>query len=625
MGANIEADFAYDISIADFPWSTEIKKNPLILNELREEFSHLKPRPKLHWYFREFISDEVWASECTSNRGSTVRSGQAVAASFSFPSETEQLASKIIKEFNELTLADKVDQKFYGRFIDDTLTVKTLREIDKQFETFRHFIGHEEKVENYGDFANASAKGILRLVKELPQELKKFLLNEFSKISVETDFRFMIRLSNKSEVDRRIAVERFNILKTYFTQVIIEEGADLKNSIPTPISDETNTIPSFATYLMGEPDWSEIQFLYNTGKQYQQKQDLTAVFWNSFIYIEQKFKPYFEKYRSIDYVTLEELIYKFRQKFGLKNRVKEVNYYDDLIEQMIGKYEKLNAMDFKNMTRDEKLNVILEFAVQNKSRHNIALATVHIDVFKTELPGQETRQLFQRVIDSGKVKVMGGRYIGCSIDTEEFLREGGFGGIYHGQNKDANLELAKPQVFFSYCWANKQLAEKIYSDIKDAGIDCKKDTVDMQYRDNIIDFMESIREADYAILLISDNYLKSANCMVEFSHLMKERGVEKKVLPIIVAGTEIYTTTDRLKYLSYWKDQHAEMKTALELVDVEDALEENKKLREIRNISQDINANLNFVSTLLNVPIEELEISKYEPLLNIIGQYRSAK
>lgn len=100
-----------------------------------------------------------------------------------------------------------------------------------------------------------------------------------------------------------------------------------------------NTPEDFSKYILGETDFKEIAYLYNTGQNYQHKQDLIAVFWNCYIYYEQKFISYFEKNKIVPIDYFNNLIFKFRQNFTKDNsRVLGVNYFDDLIEQLMEKY-----------------------------------------------------------------------------------------------------------------------------------------------------------------------------------------------------------------------------------------------------------------------------------------------
>lgn len=88
-------------------------------------------------------------------------------------------------------------------------------------------------------------------------------------------------------------------------------------------------------------DWREVAFKRNTGKAYQHKQDLVACFGNGYIYYQQKFEVYFKEFNKIPYDVFSDLIFEFRQSFPKHGRVEGVNYFDDLVEQLIEKYTPL--------------------------------------------------------------------------------------------------------------------------------------------------------------------------------------------------------------------------------------------------------------------------------------------
>lgn len=90
----------------------------------------------------------------------------------------------------------------------------------------------------------------------------------------------------------------------------------------------------FKTWLMFKVAFSEIAFEYNTGEKYQHKQDLVAIFWNSYIYYQQKAEAYFKEFGVFPCEVINDLIFEFRQHFPKNGRVEGVNYFDDLLEQL---------------------------------------------------------------------------------------------------------------------------------------------------------------------------------------------------------------------------------------------------------------------------------------------------
>ncbi|MCT3897551.1 tetratricopeptide repeat protein [Elizabethkingia anophelis] len=175
------------------------------------------------------------------------------------------------------------------------------------------------------------------------------------------------------------------------------------------------------------------------------------------------------------------------------------------------------------------------------------------------------------------------------------------------------------EIFLSHCWSNKEDAEKIYNNLSQVGVKVKMDNHILGYKDSIVAFMDSIRDCDFAILLISDDYLKSKNCLIEVLNLLKEKSYEDKILPIILPTAKIYSLADRVKYLKYWMKQRDELNLLLKSVDPVDAIELYQDLRTISNITQSIDGFLKNLSSNLNVTLKELEKAGYKQIFEKIG------
>lgn len=176
-----------------------------------------------------------------------------------------------------------------------------------------------------------------------------------------------------------------------------------------------------------------------------------------------------------------------------------------------------------------------------------------------------------------------------------------------------------PEIFISHNWADKQTAEKIYSHFTNIGIKIRMDNHELKYKDSLKDFMESIRDCDYAILLISDKYLKSKNCLYEVLHLTKEKVFKEKVLPIILDTAKIFDTTNRLNYLLYWRQKQIDLEALLKTVDPINAIEAFTDLKTITEITLLIDSFLKQVSDMLNISLDELQKQNYKPIIEKIG------
>ncbi|VVV00155.1 Photosystem I assembly protein Ycf3 [Mesonia oceanica] len=131
--------------------------------------------------------------------------------------------------------------------------------------------------------------------------------------------------------------------------------------------------------------------------------------------------------------------------------------------------------------------------------------------------------------------------------------------------------------------------------------------------------MKRIRSSDFALLLISDNYLKSKNCLYEILELQKDDNHWDKVLPIVCEETKIYTAFDRIKYINFWEKKTIELETALKTIDPINSTELYKDLKLFKDISFNIDRFLKLVSESLHFKPEEIIDKKYKPIIDKFG------
>lgn len=177
----------------------------------------------------------------------------------------------------------------------------------------------------------------------------------------------------------------------------------------------------------------------------------------------------------------------------------------------------------------------------------------------------------------------------------------------------------KKTLFISYSWQTKEIADKIASDLDMVGITVVKDNQELGYTDSIPDFMNQIRSCDFALLLISDFYLKSKNCLYEVLQLLKDENHWKKVLPLVYEGTKIYSALDRLQYVKYWEEKTNELQSALSSVSPINSTELYKELKLFQDISFNIDGFIKKVCDSIHLsPVDVIE-QKYEPIITRLG------
>lgn len=164
-----------------------------------------------------------------------------------------------------------------------------------------------------------------------------------------------------------------------------------------------------------------------------------------------------------------------------------------------------------------------------------------------------------------------------------------------------------------------EIANKIYNDLQVIGVSIIKDNQELSYTDSIPSFMKRIRSSNYAILLISDNYLKSKNCLYEILELQKEENHWNKVLPIVWKGTKIYSAIERLNYIRYWEQKIKELESALENIDPINCTEIYSELKLFKDIAYNIDGFLKKISESLHYSPEDIIEKKYEPIIKRLG------
>lgn len=164
-------------------------------------------------------------------------------------------------------------------------------------------------------------------------------------------------------------------------------------------------------------------------------------------------------------------------------------------------------------------------------------------------------------------------------------------------------------VFISYCQKDGIYADNIDLYFKDKGIKLHRDIRDISSWKSIREYMQSIRDMDYTVLIITDNYLKSFNCMYEVLEVMKERNFQDKIFPVVVEKS-IYNPSGRIKYIAHWQDEFKKLKGDMNKIkDVINAGSIIDDLKRTQNIAFNIDEFLGKVADMNNPSIPDINVS----------------
>lgn len=163
-------------------------------------------------------------------------------------------------------------------------------------------------------------------------------------------------------------------------------------------------------------------------------------------------------------------------------------------------------------------------------------------------------------------------------------------------------------IFVSYCQRDGVYADNIDLYFSGKSLNIHRDIRDISNWKSIRAYMNSIRDMDYAILIITDNYLKSFNCMYEVLEVIKEKNYESKIFPVVVE-TSIYSPDGRIKYIKYWENKFRELKNNISEIDVVNSGNLIDDLKRTQNICLSIDEFLSKVADMNNPNISDINLA----------------
>ncbi|MEH2184491.1 toll/interleukin-1 receptor domain-containing protein [Nostoc sp.] len=197
--------------------------------------------------------------------------------------------------------------------------------------------------------------------------------------------------------------------------------------------------------------------------------------------------------------------------------------------------------------------------------------------------------------------------------------------LSHLKNSIGKVESESKQkeVFISYTWRDNHsetFVQQLEKAFKGKGITIIRDKNAIGYKERFQEFMQRLSRGKCVIVVISDQYLKSENCMYELVEIAKNGKLYHRIFPIVLADAKIYKPIERIKYVEYWEKQIQDLNDAMRTVsaaNLQGFREEIDLYTEIRNMF----ANLINLLKDMNTLTEEIHIqSDFEALLKAIAE-----
>jgi tetratricopeptide (TPR) repeat protein len=174
-------------------------------------------------------------------------------------------------------------------------------------------------------------------------------------------------------------------------------------------------------------------------------------------------------------------------------------------------------------------------------------------------------------------------------------------------------------IFLSYSWADTEQADSIDTFFSSIGISVTRDVNSLTYRQSVKSFMSSIRDCDYAIILISNDYLKSPNCLFELIELYKEKEFSEKFLPIINDDTKVYSLEAKSEIVKYWQEKVESTGTLINTLQPTKTISLIEELKHYETIYSEIDSLLSSITDFKNISFSKGTNTNFKDIIEFIG------
>lgn len=192
--------------------------------------------------------------------------------------------------------------------------------------------------------------------------------------------------------------------------------------------------------------------------------------------------------------------------------------------------------------------------------------------------------------------------------------------------KDDDCDEVEDVLYISYNWesTSQQLVDHFCFVLETERMGYKRDKKDCDYRNNIKEFMNAIREGKTIVVVFSRAYLKSKYCMYELSGIMEDPSFEERILPVVMddtlRGADFYK-----ELLSYWKqklDEQQQLVADLKDIDQDKAEPEEEELREIKAAYDILPTVRKYLKWTVTENLESLSFTHFKTIVDKIKENR---
>ncbi|WP_298154247.1 TIR domain-containing protein [Flavobacterium sp.] len=185
----------------------------------------------------------------------------------------------------------------------------------------------------------------------------------------------------------------------------------------------------------------------------------------------------------------------------------------------------------------------------------------------------------------------------------------------------------RPDIYISYAWEKQgdgtnwsPLLKNLHSVLIKNKFSVKIDVSVLQYKDSIREFMRDLGKGNYIVVVITEKFLKSKNCMFEVLEMLRYKDTRDRIFPIIANDAKIYDSLKMVEYIKFWdekiKELSDEAKSLSNIAYATPIFEDIELMSEIRRIFSNFG---NMLSEMNVLTPEKHQESEFDELITKIN------
>jgi len=300
----------------------------------------------------------------------------------------------------------------------------------------------------------------------------------------------------------------------------------------------------------------------------------------------------FEKIQKIDENTVEELVSLDGKVFmKIKELLDAKNKKEARIKAACGTFVEVNdfaifmAKDEKETFENARQAKAVETKLESMEKIRNLIANSRLDQALTLLREQYNStkiiQLQERlsklhrdnrmgILSNSEANLERNKITASTLALLEVLKKQLVEKIPHVEEIEAEEETETPlsKTYISYAWGgdSTKVTDLVEKELTERGVVINRDLGQVGYKDSIQGFMQEIGKGNRVIVIISEKYLKSDNCMYELTQIYQNENFSDRIFPIILEDANIYKPIARIRYIKYWEEKIKELDAELKSI-----------------------------------------------------------